>query len=57
MIHGNTPDEVRQDLEGVQIMRTIGRNMAWLLQCIKAGKDAGLEFPKPERTTYTNFIR
>ena len=57
MIHGNTPDEVRQDLEGVQIMRTIGRNMAWLLQCIKAGKDAGIEFPKPERTTYTNFIR
>jgi len=57
MIHGNTPDEVRQDLEGVQIMRTIGRNMAWLLQCIEAGKGAGIAFPKPEPVVRTNFIR
>lgn len=38
MVHGNTPDEVRQDLEGMQIMRTLGRNMAWLLKSINIGK-------------------
>ena len=38
MVHGNVPDEVRQDLEGLQIMRTLGTNMAWLLNCIDAGK-------------------
>ena len=31
-VHGNTPDEVKQDLEGLQVMRTLGRNMAWLLK-------------------------
>jgi len=57
MIHGNTPDEIRQDIEGIQIMRTLGKNMAWLLQCIEAGKEKGIAFPTPERITYTNFIR
>ena len=45
MVHGNTPDEVRQDLEGMQIMRTLGRNMAWLLKSINIGKKAGLKLP------------
>ncbi|MCX7615413.1 MAG: flavodoxin family protein, partial [Clostridiales bacterium] len=36
MVHGETPDEVREDLEGMQTMRTLGRNMAWLLRCIEA---------------------
>ena len=57
MIHGNTPDEVRQDLEGMQIMRTLGRNMAWLLKCIEAGKKAGIEPSYPEKRVGTNFIR
>ena len=35
MVHGNTPDEVRQDAEGLQIMRVLGRNMAWILKCIE----------------------
>ena len=35
-VHGNTPDEVRRDLEGLQIMRTLGRNMAWLLKNLNA---------------------
>ena len=48
MVHGNTPDEVRQDLEGLQIMRTLGRNMAWLLQCIDAGKKSKCVPPKAE---------
>ena len=40
-VHGNTPEEVKQDLEGMQTMRTLGNNMAWLLKCIEAGKAAG----------------
>lgn len=57
MVHGNTPDEVRQDLEGLQTMRTLGRNMAWLLRCIEAGRRAGVAFPCPENPLRTNFIR
>lgn len=57
MVHGNTPDEVRQDLEGLQIMRNLGRNMAWLLRCIEAGRAAGDSFPQQDRSQYTNFIR
>ena len=57
MVHGNTPDEVKKDLEGLQTMRTLGRNMAWLLRCIDAGKTAGIEFPVHEEKIATNFIR
>jgi multimeric flavodoxin WrbA len=57
MGHGNTPEEVMQDAEGLQIMRTLGRNMAWLLKCIEAGKIVGIDPPKGERRTFTNFIR
>lgn len=57
MVHGNTPDEVRQDLEGMQIMRTLGRNMAWLLKCIEAGKKCGVPLPEQEPRIATNFIR
>ncbi|NBH71654.1 flavodoxin family protein [Clostridiaceae bacterium] len=57
MVHGNTPGEVRQDLEGLQIMRGIGQNMAWLVKCIQAGKDAGIGFPQTEGKIRTNFIR
>lgn len=57
MVHGNTPDEVKQDLEGLQTMRTLGRNMAWILKCIEAGKNAGIEFPIHEEKIATNFIR
>ena len=38
MVHGNAPEEVMRDEEGVQIMRVLGKNMAWLLKCIEAGK-------------------
>ena len=56
-VHGNTPDEVKQDLEGLQTMRTLGANMAWLLKCIDAGKKAGIEMPARETPIKTNFIR
>lgn len=57
MVHGGTPEEVRQDKEGMQIMRMLGRNMAWLLQCIEAGKQAGIAPPEQEQFIHTNFIR
>ena len=56
-VHGNTPDEVKQDLEGMQNMRAIGRNMAWLLKCIEAGKKAGVALPEQEEKIKTNYIR
>ena len=52
-----SPEEVRQDAEGLQIMRTLGNNMAWLLKSIEAGKKAGLEVPAQEEKIKTNFIR
>lgn len=57
MVHGNTPEQVRQDEEGLQIMRTLGENMAWLLKCIEAGKTAGVPAPEYEPKIGTNFIR
>ncbi len=57
MVHGNTPEEVRQDLEGMQNMRVLGRNMAWMLKCLEAGKQAGIAIPEPETPVKTNFIR
>ena len=57
MVHGNTPEEVMQDEEGIAIMRTLGHNMAWLIKSIQAGKDAGLALPERETGVFTNFIR
>ena len=57
MVHGNTPDEVKQDLEGMQIMRNLGANMAWLLRSIQAGRDARVALPEAEQKICTNFIR
>lgn len=56
-VHGNTPEEVRQDREGLQTMRFLARNMAWLLRCIEAGKARGIEPPEQEPVVKTNFIR
>lgn len=56
-VHGNTPSEVIQDLEGMQTMRVLGRNMAWLIKCIQAGKAQGINVPEKEDKIKTNFIR
>ena len=56
-VHGNVPEEVRQDREGLQTMRMLARNMAWLLRCIELGRIAGLHAPVPEPRDRTNFIR
>lgn len=57
MVHGNSPAEVAQDKEGMQVMRNLGRNMAWLLKCIEAGKKAGVARPENQYRDRTNFIR
>ena len=57
MVHGSRPEDVMKDEEGVQVMQNLGRNMAWLLQCIEAGKAAGIEHPQEPVTVRTNFIR
>ena len=56
-VHGNTPEEVIKDLEGMQTMRTLGSYMSWLLKCIEAGKKAGIKKPENEQPIKTNFIR
>lgn len=57
MVHGSSPEEVLKDEEGVQIMKTIGRNMAWILKSIEVGKKAGVAQPEAEKKVWTNFIR
>jgi len=55
-VHGFTPEDVRKDLEGLQTMRTLAQNMAWLLKCIDAGERAGIPFPAYEKKIGTHFI-
>lgn len=56
MVHGNSPEEVRRDEEGLQTMRVLGRNMAFLMKSIQLGREKyGL--PDKEERIFTNFIR
>lgn len=55
-IHGTRAEEALQDVEGLQIMRILGRNMAWLLKCIDAAKDS-VPRPELEARTKMSFIR
>lgn len=55
--HGFTPEDVLKDEEGLQTMRTLAMNMAWLLKSIEAGKKAGIKKPEYEQGIMTNFIR
>ena len=57
MVHGSTPEDVRQDMEGMQIMRTLARNMAYFLKCRAAAEAAGIPLPVREDVVRTNFIR
>lgn len=57
MVHGSKPEQVKEDLEGMQIMRTLGRNMAFFLKCKEAGLKAGVALPEREEGIKTNFIR
>jgi multimeric flavodoxin WrbA len=57
MVHGRTPEEVQQDLEGMQNMRILARNMAWHLKCREIAEKNGIHAPAEEPVTFTNFIR
>lgn len=57
MVHGNTPEEVMQDKEGVSVMRAIGSNMAWMLKLLASAKGTDLEKPVIIPKEKTNFIR
>ena len=57
MVHGNTPEEILKDEEGMQTMRTLGNNMAWLLKCIKEWEKAVISLQENEDVIRTNFIR
>lgn len=57
MVHGNTPEEVMQDEEGIQTMRVLGKNMAWILKSIEAAKQVGINPPELEAKIKTNYIR
>ena len=55
-VHGNNKEEVLQDLEGMQTMYNLGKNMAWILKCIEIGKQNNINQPV-NTTVKTNFIR
>lgn len=57
IVHGATPEQVKKDLEGMQAMRILGKNMAFFLKCKEAGLKAGIAMPEQEPVTFTNFIR
>lgn len=57
MAFGSNGEQAEQDVEGMQTMRIIGKNMAWLLKCIEAGKNSGILPPDVEKHIKTNFIR
>ena len=57
MVHGSNAEEAENDLEGMQVMELLGRNMAYLLNCIDAARRAGIAQPERVKKVMTNFIR
>jgi len=57
MVHGAQPQDVIEDLEGLQIMRTLARNRAFFLKCKEVGLKNGVSLPVQETGVFTNFIR
>ncbi len=56
-VHGCVPGEAEQDEEGMQTMRNLARNLAWMMNCLEAGKKAGICLPEAETGNKTSFIR
>lgn len=56
-VHGDHPDEVKEALEGLQTMRVVADNMAWILKSIKAGRNAGIQPPVRENRMKTSFYK
>ena len=57
IVHGQNPEEVKRDLEGMQTMRTLGHNMAYFLKYKEVGTKLGIPFPPQEKRVHTHFIR
>lgn len=57
MVYGKNGKDAVLDLEGMQTMRNLARNLAWMLKCFEAGKEKGIALPCAERENRTNFIR
>lgn len=57
MVYGRNGGEAALDEEGMQTMRNLARNMAWMLKCFEAGRNAKIQLPETERGSRTNFIR
>lgn len=57
MVHGATPEQVKKDEEGMQVMRILAKNMAFFLKCKEVGLKNGVSLPQREEITFTNFIR
>jgi len=57
MVHGAAPEQVYEDKEGLYTMRVLGKNMAYLLKCMAAGKQVGVSLPEAEAPEWTNFVR
>ena len=55
-VHGSCAEDVLKDQEGLQTMRTLADNMAWMLKCIDLGKKSGIDVPEREPKVRTNFI-
>lgn len=55
--YGRVPGEAAMDAEGLQTMRNLARNMAWMLKCIALGREHGIDAPQAEREHFTHFIR
>ena len=55
--HALTQEDVPKDEEGTQTLRNLARNMAWVMKCLKAGRDAGIQPPEAEANALTNFVR
>lgn len=56
MVHGTNPDEVRQDLEGMQVMQVLGENMAFFINCKNVAVKMGIEMSESKNFVFTNFI-
>ena len=57
LVHGASDGQVEQDAEGLQTMRTLARNMAFMLKCKQVALENGVSLPEREATTFTNFVR
>ena len=57
MVHGRIALDAEEDLEGLQTMRNLARNMIWMMRCFELGQMNGIPYPETEWDAKTNFVR